>query len=181
MAGPTSILGALLRVGVGAAAAALLVGCTSLQSTDNFLGLITPYRIDIVQGNAITSEMVAKVRPGLTRTQVRDLLGSPMLADPFHANRWDYVFTFRRPGSELQRRSVVAHFEGDVLKKLDAPTLPSEKEFVAAISSTKASGKATLLELDAAQKQALPVPPKVEAVAVVPLGAIRVYPPLEPQ
>ena len=126
MAGPTSILGALLRVGVGAAAAALLVGCTSLQSTDNFLGLITPYRIDIVQGNAITSEMVAKVRPGLTRTQVRDLLGSPMLADPFHANRWDYVFTFRRPGSELQRRSVVAHFEGDVLKKLDAPTLPSE-------------------------------------------------------
>ena len=157
------------------------MGCTSLQSADNFLGLITPYRIDIVQGNAITSEMVAKVRPGLTRTQVRDVLGSPMLADPFHANRWDYVFTFRRPGSEVQRRSVVAHFEGEVLKRLDAPALPSEKEFVAAISSTKASGKATLLELDAAQKQALPVPSKVDAVAVAPLGAVRVYPPLEPQ
>ncbi|MBX3637196.1 MAG: outer membrane protein assembly factor BamE, partial [Rubrivivax sp.] len=71
------------------AAAALLAGCESLQRTDSFLGVITPYRIDIVQGNAITREQAALVRPGLTRLQVRDILGTPLIADPFHANRWD--------------------------------------------------------------------------------------------
>jgi outer membrane protein assembly factor BamE len=79
---------------------------------DSFLGVITPYRIDIVQGNVVTQGAAAAVKPGMTRAQVRDMLGSPLLTDPFHADRWDYVFTIRRQGTEPQRRSVVAHFEG---------------------------------------------------------------------
>ncbi len=166
-----------------AALASLLTagGCSSIQSTtDSLLYSITPYRIDIVQGNVVTKEQVALVKPGMSRNQVRDILGSPMLTDIFHADRWDYIFTIRRQGTEPQRISVVAFFEGDALKKLDAPALPSEREFVASISRTKASGKTPVLELSEAQKEALPRPPKAEAPAAAPTGAVRSYPPLEP-
>ena len=152
----------------------------SLTPGDTFLGLITPYRMDIVQGNVVTREQVALVKPGMPRAQVRDILGSPMLTDMFHADRWDYVFTIRRQGTEPQRRTIVAYFKGDLLDKLDAPELPSEQEFVASISRVRAPGKPPLLELTPEQKSALPVPPAVPAAAVLPTGAIRTYPPLEP-
>jgi outer membrane protein assembly factor BamE len=105
--------------------AAGLSGCSSLQSSDNVLGVITPYRIEVVQGNVLTREQVGQVKPGMPRTQVRDLLGSPLLTDIFHADRWDYVFTIRRQGTEPQRRSVVLFFDGDRLKSIEAGELPS--------------------------------------------------------
>lgn len=159
-----------------------LAGCQSLQSQDNFLGLITPYRIEIVQGNAVTQEQAAQVKPGATRVQVRDILGSPLVTDLFHADRWDYVFTIRRPGKAPLTRSVVAFFEGDRLLRLDAPPdLPTEREFVAQISRTAATGKAPVLELSPEQRAALPKPAPVAAAAAdKPQGAARAYPPLEP-
>jgi outer membrane protein assembly factor BamE len=160
------------------AAAALLAGCESLQRTDSLFGVITPYRIDIVQGNAITQEQAAAIKPGMTRLQVRDVLGTPLMTDPFHANRWDYIFTLRRPGAEAQRRSVVVHFDGDAVKSIDAPKLPSEREFVASISRFK-DIKAPKLELTETERAALPVPPKREAPAAEPMGPVREYPPLE--
>jgi outer membrane protein assembly factor BamE len=66
-----------------------------------------------VQGNVVTKDRPRMVKPGMTREQVRDMLGSPLLTDPFHADRWDYVFTIRRQGVEPQRRSVVVWFEGE--------------------------------------------------------------------
>ena len=107
-------------------------GCSSIQA-DRVLGAITPYRVDVMQGNVITKELAANVKPGMTREQVRDVLGSPLLTSAFHADRWDYVFTMRRQGVEPQRRSVVAFFKGDVLERLEVPELPSEKEFVSSI------------------------------------------------
>lgn len=164
------------------ASATGLTGCASLQSEGNLLGVITPYRIDIVQGNVVTKEQLALVRPGMSRTQVRDLLGSPMVSDLFHANRWDYVFTINRPGTPPQRRSIVALFDGENLQKVIAPDdLPTEREFVAAISRTKPQGKAMPLELTEEERKALPVPPKPEAEPpAAPGGAPRTYPPLEP-
>jgi outer membrane protein assembly factor BamE len=152
----------------------------SLQSGESFLGVVTPYRMDIVQGNVVTKEQAAYVKPGMSRLQVRDILGSPMLTDVFHADRWDYVFTIKRQGTEPQRRAVVVYFKDDKLERLDAPELPSEQEFVASISQVKPSGKKPVLELTAEQKAALPVPPKPAAEPVVPMGAVRTYPPLEP-
>ena len=99
----------------------------------------------------------------MSRVQVRDMLGSPLLTDPFHADRWDYVFTIVRPGTPPQRRSVVARFEGDRLLSIEAPDLPSEREFVAQISRTSASGKVVALELTPEERSALPVPPKPPA------------------
>lgn len=177
------------------AAALLLGGCSSLPSlpsvssllpdvrgADSFLGLVTPYRMDIVQGNVVTKEQAALIKPGMGRNQVRDILGSPMLTDLFHADRWDYVFTIRRPGTDAQRRSVVAYFKDDKLDRLEAPDLPSEKEFVASLANRRAeTGKTPTLELTAEQRQALPPPAKPPAAPPAePVGAVRTYPPLEP-
>ena len=155
-----------------------LVGCQALQRTDSLVGFITPYRIDIVQGNAITKEQAEALKPGLTRLQVKDLLGTPLMADPFHASRWDYIFTLRRPNAVLQRRSVVVLFDGDLVKSVEAPDLPSEREFVASISRFK-DLRAPKLELSEAERAALPLPPKREVPVAEPMGPIRDYPPLE--
>jgi outer membrane protein assembly factor BamE len=165
---------------VGALVALALGGCSAVSSNGSLLGIVTPYRIDIVQGNVVTKEQLALVRPGMNRVQVRDVLGSPLLTDPFHADRWDYVFTIERPGTQPQRRNVVVRFEGDRLLKIDAPDLPSEREFVALISRTSASGRVVSLELTAEERAALPVPPKPPAPAPEPeMGPVRAYPPLE--
>lgn len=159
-------------------AALPLAGCESLQRTDSLFGFITPYRIDIVQGNAVTREQAALIKPGLTRLQVKDVLGTPLMADPFHASRWDYIFTLRRPGAEAQRRSVVVLFDGDTVKSIEAPELPSEREFVASISRFK-DVRAPKLELTEEERAALPLPPRREAPAAEPMGPVREYPPLE--
>jgi outer membrane protein assembly factor BamE len=164
------------------AAVAALAGCSSLQpSTDKWLGVITPYRIDVMQGNVVTQELAAQVKPGMTREQVRDLLGSPLLTSAFHADRWDYVFTLRRQGVEPQRRSIVAFFKDNKLDKLEAPDLPSEIEFVGSVRPKRSGGKEPALALTDEQKKALPPPVKTETPATVtPQGALRPYPPLEP-
>jgi outer membrane protein assembly factor BamE len=98
--------------------------------------------MEIVQGNVITSEQAAAIRPGLTRVQVRDVLGSPLLADPFHANRWDYVFTIRRQGAEPQLRRVVVVFKDDKLDSMDTGgPLPAEREFIGSIATYRISGE----------------------------------------
>ena len=61
-----------------AASLAALAGCQSLQSSDNLLGIITPYKVEVVQGNVVTQEQAAAVKPGMSRNQVRDILGSPL-------------------------------------------------------------------------------------------------------
>lgn len=152
----------------------------SLQSGESFLGVITPYRMDIVQGNVVTQEQAARVQPGMTRAQVRDLLGSPMLTDPFHADRWDYIFTIKRQGTAPQRRDVVAHFQGDRLERLDAKDLPTERDFVASISRPLTGQRSAPITLTDAQIQALPKPPAPAPAPSVPVGAVRSYPPLEP-
>ncbi|HZT56379.1 MAG TPA: outer membrane protein assembly factor BamE [Burkholderiaceae bacterium] len=151
-------------------------------STDRFLGVITPYKIEVVQGNVITSEQAAAIKPGMNRAQVRDVLGSSLLADVFHADRWDYVFTIRRPGTDVQARRVVVLFDGDNFKSMDTGgALPSEREFVASIDTFKTSRNAPSLEMTPEQLKALPAPAKPAAAASAePIGPTRAYPPLEP-
>ena len=164
------------------ALALLGAGCSSIQG-DRLFGAITPYRVDVMQGNVITKEMAAAVKPGMTREQVRDALGAPLLTSPFHTDRWDYIFTMRRQGVEPQRRSVVAFFKGETLERLEVPELPSEKDFVTSIRPVRASGgPEPVLALTDEQRKALPPPLKGEASAAAqPQGANRPYPPLEPQ
>jgi outer membrane protein assembly factor BamE len=168
---------------VALAGLAALSGCTLVSRTmsDGITSVITPYRVEVVQGNVVTREQIAAIKPGIPRARVRDVLGSPLLADPFHAQRWDYVFVIRRPGTEPQQRSVVIRFENDLVKSVEAPDLPSELEFVASISRPRRNTEPRKLELTDAERAALPVPAKPEAAtsSTEPQGAVRSYPPLE--
>lgn len=171
---------------------ALLGGCSYLPTWDSLpsvtgekvLGVLTPYRVEVVQGNVLTKEMVARVKPGMPKAQVRDLLGSPLLTDVFHESRWDYPFTIRRQGAPYQQRLVVAEFDGDRLKTLTVPDdLPSETEFVAAVNTFKPGSKPVKLDLTDAERSALPPPKKSDEAA--PTAAAegpapgRTYPPLD--
>ena len=120
------------------AAIVCLTACSGFQtSTHRIADALTVYRPEVVQGNVVTREQVAMLRTGMTRLQVRDILGTPLVSDLFHADRWDYVFTISRRGVEAQRYHLEIIFEGDALKSFEGDTMPTEKEFVAAISETK--------------------------------------------
>ena len=161
---------------------AALTGCSTISSDGALLGFITPYRMEVVQGNVVTKDMVAQLRPGLTPDQVRTLLGAPLLTDVFHANRWDYVFTIRRQGTAAQQRRVTVFFENDRVARFEADAVPTEREFVASIDATKPPSRKVVLELDEQQLRAIPVPGPSRA-ALVPAtaasGPLRSYPPLE--
>jgi outer membrane protein assembly factor BamE len=89
----------------------LLAACSSVSTPQ-------PYRIDIQQGNVITQEMVAQLKPGLTRDQVKFILGSPLVADMFHTDRWDYVYMLQPGKGEMQRRRLTVIFEDNKLARL---------------------------------------------------------------
>jgi outer membrane protein assembly factor BamE len=158
--------------------------CGSTPTGDGALfGLVAPYRIDIQQGNVVTQEQVDRIKPGMNRLQVRDVLGTPLLTDAFHADRWDYIFTLRQTGKPLQRRNVVLVFDGDVLKTVEASELPSEREFIDSIARSGRVVAAAQLELTPEQLKALPIPAKTAApqpTDTVTPSTPRNYPPLEP-
>ncbi|CAG9178672.1 Outer membrane protein assembly factor BamE [Cupriavidus pampae] len=125
-------------------AATVLVGaCSAYDSTSRKVAnAITPYRINIVQGNFVSREAASQLREGMTRDQVRFLLGTPLLTDVFHANRWDYVFSFRRGSTPVvQQRRYTVFFQDDKLVKFSGDELPSEYELIAEIDGFKAVQK----------------------------------------
>jgi outer membrane protein assembly factor BamE len=98
--------------------------------------IFQPYVPDVVQGNFISSEQYAQLKVGMSREQVRQIMGTPLLASYFHANRWDYVFEFKREGQTIgKERRVTLFFEGDKLIKFDGDALPTEVELVAEIDN----------------------------------------------
>jgi outer membrane protein assembly factor BamE len=135
--------------------------------------------MDIVQGNFVSREQAAALKPGMTRGQVRDILGTPLLTSVFHADRWDYVFTFKRQGVESQARKVTVFFKGDVLERVEADALPTEAEFVASLDSGRTSGKVPVLEMTEDQLKKLPAPTQVAPPKPLPPLPAS-YPPLEP-
>ena len=92
----------------------VLGACSSTR-----IGGIGPHRIDVQQGNALDQESVAKLKPGLTRSQVRFLLGTPLLVDPFRPNRWDYVYTFHKAGKLSEQKRITLFFDNDVLQRME--------------------------------------------------------------
>jgi len=76
------------------------------------------HKLEIQQGNIITPEMMEKLEVGMSTSQVRFLLGSPQLVDPFHKNRWDYLYSLRQEGAETERKHLILMFEGDTLSKI---------------------------------------------------------------
>ncbi|MEN9888571.1 MAG: outer membrane protein assembly factor BamE precursor, partial [Pseudomonadota bacterium] len=92
------------------------------------------YVPEVVQGNVVSREQRQYLRPGMTRAQVRDVLGTPLVTSLFHADRWDYAFTIRRQGVPAQQFHLAVFFHGDVLSRVEGDDLPSEVEFVQRLS-----------------------------------------------
>lgn len=80
---------------------------------------LTPYRIDIQQGNFVSQEQVAQLKPGMTREQVRFVLGTPLLVDPFHSDRWDYVYTREASNGKRESRRIAVFFADGKLERVD--------------------------------------------------------------
>jgi outer membrane protein assembly factor BamE len=89
--------------------------------------IISPYRIDIQQGNVVTQEMVSKLKAGMTRSQVRFVLGSPLVTDMFHNDRWDYVYLMQKQGKADERRRLTVIFDGDKMATLEGDVMMTDK------------------------------------------------------
>lgn len=100
--------------------ASLLGGCAS--------GLFSPFRVDLPQGNYLTREQVDRVRPGMTKDQVRITLGTPLLGQIFKENRWDYVFSYRNRQGTTEQRKVSVHFDGDLVSSVESDPLPEVED-----------------------------------------------------
>lgn len=170
-------------LGVTAVACAVMAGCGSLDGmTRNFAGSLAPYKVEVVQGNFVSREQVDALKPGMTRLQVRDILGTPLLTSVFHADRWDYVFTLKRQGTEPQLRKFAVFFKGDVLERSEGDAMPSEAEFVARLDSRRKTAKVPVLEasedtLKAFAEKSATAPAVADPAVTAPVPAT--YPPLE--
>ena len=172
-------LGLVFLAGVSAAA---LVGCSSLNgASTRIASLVNPYRVDVVQGNFVSREQVEALQPGMSRQQVREILGTPLVTSLFHADRWEYVFTFKRPGEEPQTRKLTVFFKGDALERSEGDTMPTETEFVASLGSRGSKGKVPVLEATPEQLARFPAPQRAsEPQPAAPQESAPVsYPPLE--
>ncbi len=137
-----------LRLSLTLAACLAVSACSTLNNaTGRVAGLVSPYKVEVVQGNFVSKEQKDALQIGMPRAQVRDILGSPLVTSVFHADRWDYVFTIRRQGAQPQQRKLVVFFKGDELAKVDSDELISEEEFVTSLSANRKFGKVPLLEV----------------------------------
>ena len=104
------------------------------------------YRIDIQQGNQITQEMVDQLKPGMTDKQVRFILGTPLIIDSFHPQRWDYVYRMDKPNEDTESKRLTVFFEDDLLH-----------HFIADLSDRKASSKVVEL-IEEPKEERLKIP-----------------------
>lgn len=98
--------------------------CWLLLSLSLSACFVRPYKFDLIQGNDITSESVSLIHPGMSEEEVRYLLGTPMLHDIFHTNRWDYVYLEKPGHGEEIRRHLAIYFENGRVEKITQDPLP---------------------------------------------------------
>ena len=96
----------------------LLAGCQAIPT-------FRPYRMDIQQGNVVTQEMLARLQAGMTRSQVRFTLGTPLVVDPFRADRWDYVYLYSKGGEVTEQRHIAVVFKDDKLVRIEGDVVPA--------------------------------------------------------
>lgn len=122
-----------LLIFITALASVLAAGCSSIGDvTDAIPNALDRaplvYRPTIQQGNVVTQEQVNELKPGMTKRQVRFLLGSPMLTDVFHADRWDYAYTKGKGSTPTETQRVTVFFEDDRLVRIAGDLRPQPEE-----------------------------------------------------
>ncbi len=112
---------AVVRAAMLAASLVVVTGCAWVPP------VLQPSRPDLQQGNVVTKEMVEQLRPGMSREQVRFLLGTPTLTSAFHSDRWDYVYLLKRgKGGEVQQRQLTVWFKENRLAEFKSDEMPPE-------------------------------------------------------
>lgn len=116
----------------------LLLGVFALATLASCL---SPYHMDVQQGNVVTPEMLDQLRPGMTRSQVRFVLGTPLIADPFHPERWDYFYSYRKgAGKEPETRRLTVIFKDDLLVSIEGDVVPRSPQETAEPSRHERDG-----------------------------------------
>lgn len=83
-------------------------------------GCIRPYKVEIYQGNVVTRDMIEKLKPGMTKSQVRFVLGTPLIADAFHPERWDYVYVYKKDiSAPPETKHLTVIFDGDTMARME--------------------------------------------------------------
>lgn len=169
------------RISAAMLASVAAIGCGSFDSaTQRIASSITPYRVEVVQGNFVSREQVEALRPGMSRLHVREVLGTPLVTSVFHEDRWDYVFTLRRQGVPTQSRRLTVFFKGDALERFEGDEMPTEAEFVAALDTRRKARKVPVLEIDGDSiRSPAPSAARAPSEEALPLPSAS-YPPLEP-
>lgn len=134
--------------------ASLLAGCSSMEAPD-ITSMLSPYRIDVRQGNYLTQDMVAKLRPGQSRDQVRFILGSPLIEDAFHGDRWDYVYRFKPGSGEITERHFAVYFVDNKLARVSGDVVADSAE-AAAADAREAEKRTKVIEIGGAKAPAEP-------------------------
>jgi outer membrane protein assembly factor BamE len=106
----------------------IIVAALACTACGTALPTIKPYKLDIQQGNVVTSKMLLQLRPGMTKSQVRYIMGTPLIQDSFHGNRWDYVYQMRERGKVIEQRRVILDFESELLSKVRGDVTPSASD-----------------------------------------------------
>jgi len=103
----------------------LALFCAACSNYSANLPSIKPYRMDIQQGNVVTPKMMMQLRPGMSKAQVKFIMGTPLVTDPFHSNRWDYFYQMRKDGKIIEQRRVIMEFENDKLARIRGDVIPA--------------------------------------------------------
>ena len=101
-----------------------IVCCALLAGCGTTLPTIKPFKMDIQQGNVVTSKMLLQLKPGMTKSQVRFIMGTPLVVDSFHKDRWDYFYQMRQAGKIVEQRRVILDFEKELLTKVRGDVVP---------------------------------------------------------
>jgi len=161
----------------------LLSACSTIDDPmARAIRKVTPFRVEVVQGNFVSKEQVQALRAGMSRNQVKGILGTPLIASVFHSDRWDYAFTIVRKGTQPQQRQLSVYFKDDVYVRFEGDDLPSESEFAERIAVPEDRKvvprlEATTKELEKFQKNS-PAPVNTTPKPAAP-PADKTYPPLE--
>ena len=136
---------------------ALLILTTALLNGCSYFKYPDIHKVTVQQGNIVNQEMVDQLRPGMTRSQVRYILGTPLLMDTFDQDRWDYYYSIQRPSQEEVREKITVFFDGNILSHFSGDYLPSS------LKKPDTDGAET------SEEQTPPSPTELEANAPTPV------------
>jgi outer membrane protein assembly factor BamE len=111
---------------------------------------INPFKIDVRQGNYVSQDMVAQLRPGQTKDQVRFILGTPLIVDAFHSDRWDYVYRFQPGRGQVEQRRLIVYFQDNRLVRVGGDVVGGD------VSDAPANPPVQTLEIENPQAKNAP-------------------------